>query len=57
MVPIQALSSKLKIFRTLRYIVRSRVQGMKFHTMCDIFNVIFLMRLFFYSLFIIIKMF
>ena len=41
MVPIQAFSTQLKIFRTLRYIVRSRVQGMKFYTMCGKFNVIF----------------
>ena len=40
MVPIQALSSLLKIPRTLRYIIRSRVEGMQFYIMCDIFNMI-----------------
>ena len=50
MVPIQALSSLLKIPRTLRYIIRSRVEGMQFYIMCDIFNMISTYYIIFHSL-------
>ena len=52
MVPIQALSSLLKIPRTLRYIIRSRVEGMQFYIMCDIFNMISTYYIIFFILYL-----